>query len=85
MFLGDVTLRHDPERARDLFEESSVLPRQLPNNMVLAYPLRRLGWLSRLRNDIPLAVQQSVESLRHNRDGGERVGGVGDRWAVAAV
>ena len=85
MFLGDVTLRHDAERARELFEESSALCRRLQNNMVLAYPLRRLGLLAQQRGDIPLAVRLCIESLEHNRDGGERQGVSASLVALASI
>jgi predicted ATPase len=85
MYLGDVTLRHDAERARELFEESSGLCRQLGNNMVLAYPLRRLGLLAGLRGDIPQAVRLCVESLGHNRAGGERLGVAAALVALAPI
>jgi tetratricopeptide (TPR) repeat protein len=73
-YLGDLALRDDAlERARGLFEECADILRQLQNNSLLAYPLRRLGWLAHLRGDIPLAVRLGVESVRRNRDGGERL------------
>ena len=84
-YLGDLALRDDAvDRARKLFEECAGLLRELHNDMLLAYPLRRLGLLAHLRGDIPLAVRLCVESVGRNRDGGrtpERRGGAGGAGA----
>jgi tetratricopeptide (TPR) repeat protein len=85
IFLGDVTLRRDLDRARELFEESSAILSRLQNYMLLAVPLRRLGMLAHLRGDIPLAVRLCVESLGHNRDGGERLGVAAALVALAPI
>ena len=50
-----------------------------------AYPLRRLGLLARLRGDIPLAVRLCLESLSHNRAGGERQGIAASLVALASI
>jgi hypothetical protein len=53
--------------------------------MVLAYPLRRLGWVAQLQGDVTLAVRLCVESLNYNRSGGELLGVAGALVALAPV
>src|SRR5262249_52839641 len=62
MYLGDILLLQDEvERARGLFEDACRLLRRLENRTVLAYPLRRLGYLARLRGDMQVAVRLNLD------------------------
>jgi hypothetical protein len=61
MYVGDVMLRDDFVRARELFEKRSRILSQLQKHTVLAYPLRRLGLLARLQGHLPLAVRLCVD------------------------
>lgn len=78
MFLGDLSLQAgELALAQERFEESVAQLRELGDHALLAYPLRRLGYLAAERGDYRTARELCTESLRHNL-------AIDDRLAVGA-
>jgi predicted ATPase/DNA-binding SARP family transcriptional activator len=66
-FLGDgVFYQGDYQRARDLYEDSIEMLREIREQNFLAYALRRLGHAARYLGDFELAANKSEESLALN-------------------
>jgi tetratricopeptide (TPR) repeat protein len=77
-FLGDIYLQKgELDRAKKIYEESVNVLRAIGSKSLLAYPLRRLGYLASGKKDIPTASKYFRESLTINVE-------VGDKRAVAA-
>lgn len=83
---GDIPLLNgDRERAIEIYQNSANLLRRIGNGTFLAYPLRRLGYLSLESGQLPQAYQLFRESLILNRTVGDRRGAVASLLGMAAL
>jgi predicted ATPase/transcriptional regulator with XRE-family HTH domain len=53
-------------RAKELYEKSAILMKEIRQRDLLAYPLRRLGYLAMHEGDIKMAAQRFKDSLELN-------------------
>jgi non-specific serine/threonine protein kinase len=78
IFLGDMALQEgDQAQAQTRYAEAVTLLRELSDNALLAYPLRRLGQLTTQRGNFHEATTLCKESLSVNQ-------AIGDQMGVAA-
>jgi tetratricopeptide (TPR) repeat protein len=66
-FQGDLELQKgDFDLAEKIYEEGIHLHKKMRNDSFRAYPIRRLGYLALLRQDIATATARFIESLKLN-------------------
>jgi tetratricopeptide (TPR) repeat protein len=86
MFLADSALgRGDWQRALLSATRSAELCRSTGNISVLPYPLRRLGYLALLDDDVERAAALYLEAMVVNREVGDRQGVAASLVGLAAV
>ncbi len=74
-FHGDIALQQgDLARAERIYKESTDVLRSIGNILFTAYPLRRLGYLALMRNEISYVLENFKESLAINVEGGDHRG-----------
>ncbi len=85
VFLGDLISEGDVEHAHLLFEESAAIMKEIGNDDLRAYPLRRLGYIALHQGNLAKAVGLFKESLTLNREVGHQTGVVACLAAMAAT
>jgi tetratricopeptide (TPR) repeat protein len=74
-FLGDIYLvRNDEVHAQEVYEQGIKLLRETNNSNILAYALRRFGYLALKASDYTRAKVLFTESLMRNQELGHQIG-----------
>jgi non-specific serine/threonine protein kinase len=86
LLLGEVMLaQRELAMSQRHFDEAASLLRALKNRSLLAYPIRRLGQIAHLRQDLPTALAYYRESLELNCAAGELEGKAASVAAYASA
>jgi predicted ATPase/DNA-binding SARP family transcriptional activator len=85
-FLGDIyVVRNNEVHAREAYEEGIKLLRETNNSNILAYAVRRLGYLALKETDYKRANVLFRESLMRNQELGHQIGIAGAMTGLAAL